>query len=215
MIPLRLSGDDFAVYQQLSEDDKRDAEKIKTALLQAFADDAFVAYSIFVRRKLNVNESVDVFMADLKRLSALFGGMSDQGLACAFVAGLPETARQALRAGCRVESLQLSQLLARARAVLTDANDYGAAAVMTQHPPAAAGTMRAGDGVRRKPTGRRCFVCDGANHLARDCLLRKSAPQKRDGLKCFRCGGAHLARVCSENWIGEVGSAPASSPDDH
>ena len=144
VIPLRLCGDAFAVYQQLSEAEKRDEGKIRTALLTAFADDAFAAYSKFVGRKLGVNESVDVFMADLRRLSALFGGMSDQGLACAFVAGLPETAPQVLRAGCRVESLQLSQLLARARAVLADADDVGAAAAVTRGPPAHCGDSKKG-----------------------------------------------------------------------
>ena len=49
--------------------------------------------------------------------------------------------------------------------------------------------------------------------LQEDCLLRKSASQKQEGLRCFRCGSAHLAHVCPENWTGEAGSAPASSPD--
>ena len=220
VIPLRLCGDAFAVYQQLPASDKRSTEKVRTALLTAFADDAFVAYSKFVDRKLKVNEPVDVFLADLRRLSALFGGMSDQGLACAFVTGLPEVARQTLRASCRVESLQLSQLLIRARAVLTDINYAASAGAAAQEPAAAAaGTPQraaAGGSTQRTHGGagpRRCFACNGPNHLARDCLQRSAASRNRERVRCFRCGGNHVARVCPGNWEGEAGSAPASSPD--
>ena len=216
VIPLRLSGDAFAVYQQLPAVDKRSTEKVRAALLTAFADDAFVAYSKFVHRELKMNEPADVFLADLRRLSGLFGGMSDQGLACAFVAGLPEAARQTLRASCRVESLQLTQLLSRARAVLTDANYATSAGAMAQDPTAAPG------GASRGPSNRppsvlggpvRCFTCDGPNHLARDCLQRREALQtRRQRVKCFRCGGNHFARACRGNEEGEAGSAPASSP---
>ncbi|XP_045105468.1 uncharacterized protein LOC123500980, partial [Portunus trituberculatus] len=92
--PLRLSAGAFSVYQQLSKQ--------------------------FVARKLRDGEPVDVYLADLRRLAEHFGGIPDEGLSCAFVAGLPEAARHVLRAGCRLETMGICQLLNRARAVLAD-----------------------------------------------------------------------------------------------
>ena len=40
VIPLHLTGGAFAVYQQLPPDDKRNLEKVKHALLTAFAADS-------------------------------------------------------------------------------------------------------------------------------------------------------------------------------
>ena len=47
VIPLRLTGGAFAVYQQLSSADKKSAAKIEAALKSAFAADKFVAYDQF------------------------------------------------------------------------------------------------------------------------------------------------------------------------
>lgn len=49
-----------------------------------------------------------------------FGGVSDQAMACVFVAGLPKDVRQLLRAESRMDALKLDQILSRARAVLKD-----------------------------------------------------------------------------------------------
>ena len=50
VIPLRLTGGDFAVYQQLPDEDERDSGKITKALRTAFAVDSFTAYEQFVTR---------------------------------------------------------------------------------------------------------------------------------------------------------------------
>ena len=65
-------------------------------------------------------ETVDVFLAELRRLAVPFGGLSDKMLACAFVAGLPDTFKQLLWAGSRMGELPLAHILTRSRAVLTD-----------------------------------------------------------------------------------------------
>lgn len=44
MIPLRLFGGVFVIYQQLSEEDKADIEHIKSVIYTAFTMDRFVAY---------------------------------------------------------------------------------------------------------------------------------------------------------------------------
>ena len=53
-IPLRLTGGAFSVYQQLSEEQKRDPHRIKEALLTAFAVDKFSAYDQSICRKLKM-----------------------------------------------------------------------------------------------------------------------------------------------------------------
>ena len=128
VILLRLTGGAFAVYQQLTSADKKDFEKIKCALCTAFAADSFLAYEQFISRKLQPGETVDVFMAELRKLATPLGGLSDKVLSCAFVAGLPDAVRQLLRASCRMDTLSLEQLLARARAVMTEESDVIAAA---------------------------------------------------------------------------------------
>ena len=46
----------------------------------------------------------------------LYEGISDQGLACAFVRGLPDRVKSLLRASTRMDGLSIDQLLARTRA---------------------------------------------------------------------------------------------------
>ncbi|KRZ93282.1 hypothetical protein T08_7336 [Trichinella sp. T8] len=166
VIPLRLTGGAFAVYLQLNAQERSSIDKVKEALLAAFAADPFVAYDQFVSRKPGPDESPDVFLAELRRLATLFGGVSEKALACAFVAGLPENIRQLLRAGSRMKNLGLSQILTRARAIITN-----------ERPVDAPNTCLSarGPGVRSPtaPPGQRCFECGGPNHFARDCLARR------------------------------------------
>lgn len=67
VLPLRLRGDVFDMFQQLSK--KKDV---------ALAIDPFVVYNQFVARCLNSNESVGVYLADLRRLSTLYDRISDR-----------------------------------------------------------------------------------------------------------------------------------------
>lgn len=55
IIPLRLTGGAFSVYQQLSEEERADAAQIKDALYTAFA-----VYEQFEAWKMGLGETVDV-----------------------------------------------------------------------------------------------------------------------------------------------------------
>ncbi|CAM1324825.1 Uncharacterised protein r2_g3371 [Pycnogonum litorale] len=77
VIPLRLAGGAFAVYQQLPTADRGDIARIKEALYAAFAPDSF-AYEQFISRKLRTGESVDVFLAAIRGLSLPLGGLSEK-----------------------------------------------------------------------------------------------------------------------------------------
>ena len=111
--------------QQLAETDKENFNRIKEALLKAFAVDAFVAYEQFVTRKLKHGEAVDVYLAELRRLSILIGGLPDRAIACAFVAGLPDKVRRMLRSSSRMDDLTTIQILARARALMIEERTMG------------------------------------------------------------------------------------------
>ena len=221
VLPLRLTGGAFAVYLQLPEKDRASADKIKEALKTAFAVDPYEAYEQFIGRKLRAGEPPDVYLAELRRLSSLFGVLADKALTCAFVGGLPEHVRQLLRAGSRMEDLTLDQVLARARAVIKDDSPF-------------LGTTEASFGVTTQQgsefcataVSRRCYACGGPNHLARDCLVRhqinrgsgelarggKNRPQQRP--RCYRCGDVgHIAAKCPGNEHGGGASAPAFSQD--
>ena len=119
-IPLRLMGGAFIVFQQLKEEDKRDFDQIKDALHTTFATDGFMTFDQFVKRRLHHGESVDVYLAVLRRLSVLFGGISDQGLVCALVRGLLKRVKSLLHVSTRMDGLSIDQLLARARASMKD-----------------------------------------------------------------------------------------------
>ena len=195
VVPLRLTGGAFAVYQQLDEQDKAGYETIKNGLISAFAEDKFDAYDRFEKMKLRRGEPVDVFVAELRRLSGLFGGMSDGGLACAFVAKLPETTRRVLRAGSRVESMTLSELISRARAVLAD-----------EEETAMAGATGAAARTSAAPPRVTCHSCGQPNHLSRDCLAARGQRERggarggRRSVRCFRCNRpGHIASSCPEN----------------
>ena len=82
VILLRLTGRAFAVYLQLAESDRKSTEKVKEALLAAFAVDQYVAYEQFISRKLLSVETPDVYLAELWRLASLFSGMSDKARMC-------------------------------------------------------------------------------------------------------------------------------------
>lgn len=68
VLQLQLTGGALAVFQQLSKEERKDVGCIRNAMYVVFATDPFVAYDLFVARRLNANESVDVYLADLRRL---------------------------------------------------------------------------------------------------------------------------------------------------
>lgn len=213
IIPLRLTGHAFAVYQQLCKKDKDDLDAIKSALIGAFGIDQFTAYDMFVGRHLGAGESVDVYLADLRKLASAFGGASERLLSCAFVAGLPEATKRMLKAGARIETMTLTDILLRARAVTMDEPKEPNVVCAGKTTPRASGPPRP-----ERIDSNRCYECGLPNHLARDCLLRRTAgasnsrPPRRN-FRCFRCGGrGHVASACQGNDEGEKANAPVSSP---
>ena len=192
VLPLRLSGGAFAVWSQLPAHSQSSLVAVRGALYAAFALDQHAAYEAFSARRLRPGESADVFLADLRRLAALFGGLPERALTCAFVAGLPDDVRQTIRAGSKAEGLDLTTIVVRARAILS--NERVSAAAVQQRAVAPSPDQRPASPrsrPRRPPRHMRCWACGELGHIAARC-------QQRPG-----------------NGTGEDGSAPPSSPAQH
>ena len=206
VVPMRLSGGAYAVYQQLSEETRADFACIKDVSYTAFALNPVTAYKQFTARRLRPGETVDVFLAELRKLATQFGGMTELGFVCAFIAWLPEHAEKFLQATTRVDDLPISEILARARAILKDSfTDTRLAAAAAQLPEC-----------QEKETTalKRCYVYQGLNHMARDCPRRREISRPSKCFICYRCKRQdHIARNCPGNEQGEESSALVSSPN--
>ena len=206
VVPLRLKGGASAVYRQLPAEVRKDLSQVKLALRRAFAADKFIAYEEFVHRQLQDNESVDVYAAHLKHISSLFGGLTEEGMTCAFVSGLPDTVKQILRAGARMGELSLNQVVDRARAILCE---EGA------RPAVSAGV--------KQYWHNKCISCRNENtsHKMRQQSYKGSGDKRGENrtIRCFCCNGVgHIAAQCpskrvSGNEKREERHAPASSRD--
>ena len=54
--------------------------------------DPFVTWRQFTEQRLEPGETVEVYLADLRKLAAPFGGVTNRILGCTFLAGLPDDA---------------------------------------------------------------------------------------------------------------------------
>ena len=187
VIPLRLTGGAFAVYQQIPKANKKDAAKVKEALTISFGQDRFIAYEQFVTRRLQPGESVDVLLADLRKLANAFGGVPDGALGCAFVAALPDNVRQLLRAGSRMESAGLNEILSMARAIMVNEGAVSCAVRFRDQPAPASNRPSDTSATRRNVPARRCFRCRGP-HLVQEC---------KSPLICWTCGDQGLLELGS------------------
>ncbi|KFD49054.1 hypothetical protein M513_10102 [Trichuris suis] len=168
VIGLRLTGAAFAVYDQMAPEDQIKLEKVKEKLLAAFAPNPFMAFREFKVRKLRRGETPDAFLAGLRELALLAGGVSDKVLASAFIDGLPEQVQESMRSGARMETLSLDELLTRARAMLANGpvgynglSDFAAATNTSASVALSSGSHY------------RCYACGGINHFAKECPTRR------------------------------------------
>ena len=170
VLPERLTGAAFAVWDQLSDEAQDSMETVRDALYDAFALNRHAAYAAFQNRELQPGESADTYLADLRRLIALVSddAFPDSVLDAKFISGLPAPVRSQLKAGTRAQRLPLSDLVKLTREILSDEQCEvpTAAAVAVTARPASSPSRR---GARPSRPPRRCWTCGREGHLAAAC----------------------------------------------
>ena len=205
-------GGAFTVFQQLKEEDKRDFDRIKAALYTAFAMVGFMAFDQFVKRRLHHRELVDVYLAELRRLSVLFGGVIDQGLACVFMRGLPDWVKSLLHVSTCMDGLSIDQLLARARTSMKDNTiEAGLAVTIIQATRDETKLSDSGD-LYDFIT---CHCCNGPNHFAKDCK-GPGTGERASRICCYKCKMlGHMYRNCPGKWARVIWISASLVPKPH
>jgi hypothetical protein len=176
-LPLFLSGGAFAVYEGLDDQEKQDYTKLKAALTKAFSINHLGAKEEFISRKLREGESVDVYLADLRRLGSLVSvDGSEDWVKWAFISGLSRGVKQVLTAACGLENMTLSEVVDRARIVMQTNK-------VTVNVAIESGS------VHKKLI---CFTCQREG-LGRHC------PNRKKDIVCWNCKqSGHFSSQCHE-----------------
>ncbi|KRZ51925.1 hypothetical protein T02_932 [Trichinella nativa] len=173
------------VLSAMEVEETVDYDKLKSTLFRVFgvnnSEERYMKE--FINQRQRENESVEEYAGHLKRLlPKAFPQLKEQAddiLLQQFKAGIRQdmiklTILRSAPDSFEKADLGLSQILTRARAIITD-----------ERPVDALNTCLSaqGPGVRSPtaPPGQWCFECGGPNHFAKDCLARRQDgdPEKR------------------------------------
>lgn len=213
LIPVFLEGDALAIYLEMKKEDRKDLDKIKTRLQEAFADSPVKSFAKLVTLKWS-GEQVDVYLNELRkfaRLAGYEGKALEQTVRLCFINGLPESVSLGLQQVPGIYTMDLSDILVKARILAT--NNSGTAAVSIGKPIKPS-ENRYENNIRRGGNSNQnskiqCFRCSGP-HLIRNC------PAPKPPMVCFRCRKeGHIAAHCDQpsqgnEWRGPT--APVATP---
>ena len=172
VVPLFLSGPAFTVYDQLAESSKKSYDEVEKALICAFSLDRFSAYDEFRKRTWKHGETVDNFLADLRRLSSLAKVTSEELIQQAFVVGLPIEASAQLRS--YVEVAESQSVTVTTEMLLSQARVY-----VTQ-----VGAMMGMMAVNRTASRITCYNCGKEGHISRNCVAPRKTAVKDEKARC-------------------------------
>lgn len=186
-MPLFLIDGALAVYKGFDPEVRKDYAKVKLLMIDAFCKDKFTVYESLLNRKLKHNESVDVYVADLKRMLLLIDrNCSEEFIKTSFVHGLPDNVKMQLKAACSLTKMTLDEIVQRSRALINSHFD-------------SLETCCVGKSERQQNTQyfnkeRQvvCYGCGKEGHTRNRCPNVTSKNRK-----CFRCGEVgHFIASC-------------------
>eukprot|EP00117_Sycon_ciliatum_P034662 scpid36885/ scgid26415/ len=224
-LPLYLDGDAFMVYNAMDDADQKKPDEVEKRMKEAFCLTKSQAYKLFVARRLQLDESPDGYIADLRRLAAVAGlgrgADADSVLVEQILNGLPSSMAQQVRLALvgKGDDVSLCLQLVRALQQTGTEDDVVSAA------SGASGPGPAGSGTRNVL----CFRCNKLGHVRRNCPEAKSGYDRgawrssaaggssgvRPGLTCFFCDKpGHLKADCEERraWEAQRSSKVTGQP---
>ena len=185
-LPLYLEDGALAVYLEMPDEMKSDANLLQQELLRAFTDSQFVAFSKLKAVKW-AGEPVDIYANEIRRLvrgCGFTGDGAEQLVKLTFITGFPDSISIELQQIQDVEKMKLGNIIPRARVLTSNIGVVGGVAA-----PALKGHKvvenQSSDMKERDPI--KCYECGGP-HLLRNC------PE----IQCKHCRGNHLLRYCPE-----------------
>ena len=122
VITLRLTGEAYRVVQQLDAKVRAVKGEVIAALLAAYECNMHDAYEQFRVRRWKEGESVDGYLAALRKLAKSCGGASDKMIVAAFISGLPDRVKSVMRASVGADCLDVSAALTQARQIIRQLN---------------------------------------------------------------------------------------------
>ena len=210
-LPLFLDDEAFLVWDELSDDDKKDRAKVFAAMQAAFSLSPAEAYERFTARTLRMDESVDSYAADLKKLLGQSGHTvasdgKDRILVEQFIVGLPSQYAREVRMNCRGNAIcdhveYVRRLLSADQAIVRDVSAVTTAPSNADHPRSVL-----------------CFSCRQLGHIARFCPQRTPARWGNFPICHFCDAPGHVKRDCQkreECLKSQNKSSTIASPLDH
>ena len=166
--PLFLDGDAFLVYCGMFEEIQKKEAEVKQLMKTSFSLTETAAYQAFLGRQLKCDESVEAFIADLKRLSELSGhkvtGDDDSVIIQQFLSGLPADYGRQLRLNLAGKQATISECISLIHSLwLSDQDSSGSSVSAAAAAPSSAG---AGQRLAKSVI---CFHCGEVGHVRRVC----------------------------------------------
>ena len=170
-LPLFVEGDVFLVFSRMQPADQKDQEKIAALMKKSFSVSRSEAFQCFTQRKLRLDESVDAFAGDLRRLLTLAGhkdgGEKDAVVIEQILAGIPVHLSQQVRLSVAGKELTVRNC--------TDAiREFLRAVPLVDVGAAASNSFSDSDRPRHAHASMMCFHCGEVGHMRRDCPRRSA-----------------------------------------